>query len=114
MKARLAVAFCASAPTLLAVSWLVQHQLRKTALALFFVMFVVDFLLLRPKPTHTTSLDARNLLPSKSVWVVGIACFLGSLSLLLGGLRAHETWEVVLACCGLLASGWGVVSFASK
>jgi hypothetical protein len=110
---RLLVAFFVSAPTLLGVYWLVQNGSRTVALALFLVMFIVDFLLLRPK-TSAPSPPANRAVPSRAIWVVGGACFLGSLSLLMNGVETRQTWEIALASFGILASGLGVVSFARR
>ena len=112
-QTRLLIAFIVSAPTLLGVSWLVQNGSRKMGLALFSVLLLVDFLVLKPKPTTTGSPTTTARVPSRAIWVIGAACFLGSLSLLLSGIRAHETWEIVLGSFGMLASGWGA-SFARK
>lgn len=110
---RLLIAFIVSAPILLSVYWLVQNGSRTVALALFVVMFIVDIVLLRPKPS-APSPGVNGAVPSRAIWVVGGACFLGSLSLLVNGVEARQTWEIVLASFGLLASGLGVVSFARK
>ena len=111
---RLLVAFVVSAPTLLAVFWLVQNGSRRTGQALFFVLLIVDFLVLKRNPaTPTGSPSVKVEVPSRAVWVVGAACFFGSLSLLTSGVRARETWEIVLGSLGMLASGWGV-SFARR
>jgi hypothetical protein len=111
---RLLIAFIVSAPTLLAVSWLVQNGSRKTGLALFLVLLIVDFLILKQRPASPTgSPRVKVEVPASAVWVVGAACFLGSLSLLTSGVRAHETWAIVLGSFGMLASGWGV-SLARK
>jgi hypothetical protein len=114
-QTKLLIAFIISAPTLLGVFWLVQNGARNVAVALFFALFVADFLVLRRKPVPSTAPSvAKTALPSRAVWVVGIACFLGSLSLLSGGVRTHETWEIVLASFGMLASGLGIAYFAQK
>jgi hypothetical protein len=107
---RLLIAFVVSAPILLGVYWLVQNGSRTVALALFVVMFIVDFVLLRPKASAPSPVASRTV-PSGAIWVVGGACFLGSLSLLVNGVETHQTWEVVLASFGILASGLGIVSF---
>lgn len=109
VQARVLIAFFVSAPALLGVYWLVQNGSRRVGLALFVALFLVDFLVLKPKPgTSTLARDAKVNVPSRAVWVVGAVCFVGSLSLLLSGFRTRETWEIVLACFGILASGWGV------
>lgn len=110
---RLLIVFVISTPVLLGVYWLVQNGSRAAALALFFVMFIVDAVLLKPKPS-APSPSANKTMPSRAVWVVGGACFLGSLSLLVNGVETHQTWEVVFASLGLLASGTGVVFFVRK
>jgi len=110
---RLLIAFIVSAPILLGVYSLVQSGSRALALALFFVMFIVDAVLLRPRAPAPSS-GANDKLPSRSVWVVGGACFLGSLSLLISGVETRQTWEVVVASLGLLATGLGVISFARR
>lgn len=110
---RLLIAFIVNAPILLGLYWLVQNGSRATALAVFFVMFVFDFLLLRPK-IAASSLGASRTVPSRAIWVVGAACFLGSVSLLANGVETRQRWEIVLACFGILASGLGVVSFSRK
>jgi hypothetical protein len=77
-------------------------------------MFLVDLLILKPtKASSTSSTAAKVRIPPRSIWVIGGACFLGSLSLLLSGVGAHQTWEVIGGSLGLLASGWGL-SFARK
>lgn len=114
LRKRILIAFFVSAPALLGVYWLVQNGSRKMGLALFVAVFLVDFLVLRPKAgTSTPPSDANIRVSSRAIWVVGAACFVGSLSLLLSGIRTHETWEIVLACFGMLASGLGV-SLARK
>ena len=110
---RLLIAFMVSAPILLGMYWLVQNGSRAVALALFFVMFIVDVVLLRPRAS-APSQGANRMVPSRAVWVVGGACFLGSLWLFVNGVETHQTWEVALASFGLLAGGLGVVSFARK
>lgn len=110
---RFLIAFIVSAPILLGVYWLVQNGSRTTALAVFFAMFVVDFLLLRPR-IAASSPGASRTVPSRAVWVVGGACFLGSVSLLANGVETRQTWEIVLACFGMLVSGLGVVSFSRR
>jgi len=108
---RLLIAFLVSAPTLLGVSWLIQNGFRKMAVALFLVLLFVDFLVVKPRRApFAVSSPAKAGIPSRAIWVVGIACFLGSLSLLLGGVRAHDTWEIVGGSFGILASGLGVSS----
>ena len=108
-QSRLLIAFIVSAPTLLAVFWLVQNGYRKPAAALFFTLFVADFLVLKRKPVPSTAPPvAKTGVPSRAVWVVGVACCLGSLSLLSNGIRTHETWEIVLGSFGMLASGFGI------
>jgi hypothetical protein len=67
-------------------------------MALFLVLLFVDFLVVKPRRAPAplaVSSPAKARIPSRAIWVVGIACFLGSLSLLLGGVRAHDTWEIV-------------------
>jgi hypothetical protein len=110
---RLLIAFIVSAPILLGVYWLVQNGSRTLALALFFAMFIADFVLLRPR-TSAPSPGTSRTVPTRAIWVVGAACFLGSLSLLMNGVVTRQTWEVVLASFGVLASGLGVVSFSRK
>jgi hypothetical protein len=110
---RLLIAFIVSAPILLGVYWLVQNRSRGLALGLFFAMFIVDVVLLRPRAS-APSAGANYRASSKSLWVVGGACFIGSLSLLISGVETRQTWEVVLASFGILASGLAVVSFARK
>ena len=110
---RLLIAFIVSPPILLGVYWLVQNGSRIVALALFLAMFVVDFVLLRPRAS-AASPGANRTVPSRAIWVVGGACFLGSLSLLVSGVETRQTWEIVLASFGILASGLGVVSFARR
>jgi hypothetical protein len=108
---RLLIAFIVSAPTLLGVFWLMQEGSRKTGLTVFCALLFVDFLVLKRRPLTSKALrDVKTEVPSRSIWVVGAACFLGSLSLLLSGSRAHETWEIVVGSLGMLASGWGVSS----
>ena len=110
---RLLIAFIVSAPILLGVYWLVQNGSRTLAVALFFLMFIVDVVLLRPRASAPSS-GANGKVPARSLWVVGGACFLGSLSLLISGVETRQTWEVVLASFGILASGLGVISFARR
>jgi hypothetical protein len=106
---RLAIAFGVSAPTLLANYYLVESGFRKVGLSLFLLMFLVDVLILKPTAASSTSPPkAHGRIPARSIWVVGGACFLGSLSLLLSGVGAHETWEVIGGTLGVLASGWGL------
>ncbi len=108
-RTRLLLAFIVSAPTLLAVSYFVQNGFRRIGLALFLLIFIVDFLVVKPRLTNAAaSSSAKMPVPSRSIWVVGIACFLGSLSLLLTGVREHDTWEIGGACLAMLACGWGV------
>jgi hypothetical protein len=110
---RLLIAFIVSAPILLGVYWLVRNGSRTVALALVFVIFIVDFLLLRPK-TFPPSPGANRTVPARAIWVVGAGCFLGSLSLLANGIQTRQTWEILLASFGILASGLGVVTFPRK
>lgn len=113
--ARLLIAFVISAPTLLAVFWLFQNGFPNVGAALFFVLFFADFLVFRQRPTPSSGSQAGKInLPSRAVWVVGIGCFLGSLSLLSGGIRTHEIWEIVLGSFGMLTSGLGVVYFGRR
>ncbi len=103
---RLLVAFVVSAPTLLAVFWLVQNGSRRTGLAVFLVLLIADFLILKRRPASPTgSPRVKVEVPASAVWVVGVAGFLGSFSLLTGGIRAHETSEIVGGCLGMLANG---------
>lgn len=112
---RLLIAFIISAPTLLSVFWLFQNGSRNMAAALFFVLFFADFLIFKQRPMPSTAPSAATMrAPSRAIWVVGVACFLGSLSLLSGGVREHEAWEVLLGSFGLLASGSGVAYFVSR
>lgn len=112
---RLLIAFIISAPTLLGVFWLFQNGFRNVAAAVFFMLFLADFLVLKRKPVPPTAPPvAKTGMPSRSVWVVGVACFLGSLSLLSSGVRTHETWEIGLASFGMLASGLGLAYFVRK
>jgi|HubBroStandDraft_1064217.scaffolds.fasta_scaffold129367_1 hypothetical protein len=114
-QTRLLIAFIISAPTLLGVFWLFRNGSRNTAAALFFVLFFADFLVLKQKPVPlTTPSDSKMEMPSSAIWVIGAACFLGSLSALSSAIRTHEPWEIVLASCGVLASGLGVAYFARK
>lgn len=113
-RTRLLLAFMVSAPTLLAVSYLVQNGFRRIGLALFLLIFIVDFLVVKPRLANAAaSSSAKAPVPSRSIWVVGIACFSGSLSLLLSGIRERNTWEIAGASLGILACGWGV-SFARR
>jgi len=106
---RVAIAFGVSAPTLLANYYLVESGSRRVGLSLFLLMFLADVLILKPTAASSTSPPkAKVRIPARSIWVVGGACFLGSLSLLLGGVGAHETWEVVAGTLGVLASGLGL------
>ena len=109
-RKRLLITFIVSAPILLSMYWLVQNGSRTVALALFSVMFVVDFLLLRPKPSAPSHgpTGANRGGAARAIWVVGAACLLGSLSLLVNGVETRQTWEIVLAALGVLASGLGV------
>jgi hypothetical protein len=112
---RLLIAFIISAPTLLGVFWLFQNGSHNMAAAVFFVLFFADFLIFKQRPMPSTApLAPKPSAPSKAIWVVGVACFLGSLSLLSGGVRTHETWEIALASFGMLASGLGVAYFGRK
>jgi len=112
---RLLIAFIISAPTLLGVFWLVQNGARNAAVGLFFVLFLADFLVLKRKPVPSTGQPvAKTRVPPRTVWVVGVACLLGSLSQLSSGVRTRETWEIVLGSFGMLASGLAVVYFARK
>jgi hypothetical protein len=114
-QTRLLIAFIISAPTLLGVFWLFQNGARNAAVALFFMLFLADFLVLKRKPVPSTGQSvAKTRVPLRAVWVVGGACFLGSLSLLSSGVRTHETWGIVLGSLGMLASGLGVVYFVRK
>ncbi len=114
-QTRLLIAFIISAPTLFGVFWLVQNGARNAAAALFFTLFLADFFVLKRKPVPSTAPPVAKLeVPSGAVWVVGVACFLGSLSVLSSGIRAHETREILLASFGMLASGLGVAYFARK
>jgi len=114
-QTRLLIAFIISAPTLLGVFWLVQNGARNVAAALFCMLFLADFLVLKRKPVPSTgALTAKTRVPSGAVWVIGVACFLGSLSHLSSGVRTHDTWEIVLASFGMLASGSGVAYFAAR
>jgi hypothetical protein len=111
---RLAIAFGVSAPTTLANYYLVESGSRRIGLALFLLMFLGDLVIVKPTAASSTSSPtAKARIPARSIWVVGGACFLGSLSLLLGGVGARETWEVVGGTLGVLASGWGL-SFTRK
>jgi hypothetical protein len=110
---RLLIAFIVSAPVLLSVYLLVRNGARAMALALFFATFIVDVVLLRPR-TSTPSPGANRTVPSRAIWVVGVASFLGSLALLVNGVETLQTWKIVLASFGILASGLGVVSFARR
>jgi hypothetical protein len=106
---KLLIALVVSTPILLGVYSLVRSGSRLLGSALFAVMFCVDFLLLRPKPSMSSP-DAKVVVSSRAIWVVGIACFLGSLSLLLNGVETSQAWEVLLGSLGILASGFGMVS----
>jgi len=112
-QTRLLIAFIVSAPILLGMYWLVQDGSRSLALTLFIVMFIVDFLLLKPR-TSVPSPSANRKVSSRAIWVVGGACFLGSLSLLANAVETRQAWEIVLASFGILASGLGVVSFSRR
>jgi hypothetical protein len=111
---RLAIAFGVSAPTLLANYYLVESGSRRIGLALFFLLFLVDLAILKPMTAGSMSPPtAKVRIPARSIWVVGGACFLGSLSLLMSGIGAHETWEVIGGTLGVLISGWSL-SFTRK
>ena len=111
---RLAIVFGISAPTLLANYYLVESGSRRIALALFLLMFLADLLIMKPTATSSTVPPTASVrIPARSIWVVGGACFAGSLSLLLRGVGARGTWEVVGGTLGVLASGWGL-SFARR
>ena len=109
VQKRFLIALIATAPVLLAVSWLVQNGFRKTSVVLFAGLFLVDFYLLKPKlASSATASREKEKVSGSAIWVVGLACFLGSLSVLASGIRTHETWEIVGGCLGILASAWGV------
>jgi hypothetical protein len=109
VRTRIFIALFVSAPALLGVYWLVESGFRDIGGGVFLAVFLADFLVLRTRRQASASRRlAKGDLPKKAVWVVGIACFLGSLSLLAGGIGTREIWEVVLGCLGMLGSGWGV------
>jgi uncharacterized membrane protein YgdD (TMEM256/DUF423 family) len=75
---------------------------------------LVDLAILKPMTAGSMSPPtAKVRIPARSIWVVGGACFLGSLSLLMSGIGAHETWEVIGGTLGVLISGWSL-SFTRK
>src|ERR1700730_16908655 len=114
-QTRLLIAFIISAPTLLGVFWLFQNGARNAAVALFFTLFLADFLVLKRKPVPSTGQSvAKTRVPLRAAWGGGVGCFLGSLSLLSSGVRTHEPWGIVLGSLGMLASGLGVVYFVRK
>jgi hypothetical protein len=110
---RLLIALAVSAPILLGVYWLVQNGSRLVALSLFFMMFITDFLLLKPR-VSAPSVGVNKRVPRRAVWVVGGFGFLGSVSVLANGVETRHNWEIIVASCGIWAIGLGLVYFARR
>jgi len=115
VKLRLLFAFLITAAALLGMFWLVRNDLIRAAPFVLFALLAVDFALLKPRISSSTMSSVPKVHSSMRLGLVtGVACFAGSALLLLNGAQTRATWEIVLACLGLFASGLGIAFVGLK